>query len=169
MSIVSTDIKYRLSGGAANTDPNASLGGIMSTSTEWGAALHDLFDAVSAAESSPGDVEYRGFYVLNNHGSLTLVDARVFFTTTADDIDMGLASAAAGSSMASIANESTNPESGGITFTHPTTYAAGLQLNGSGGLTLGQQKGVWLRRTIPAAAPAETNHTETLRVQGETS
>ena len=31
MAIVSTDIKYRLSGGLANTDPAASLGGVKSS------------------------------------------------------------------------------------------------------------------------------------------
>src|SRR3954468_12750947 len=132
MPIVAADIEFRYSGGAANTDPNASLGGAISTAgggTIDNAVLHDLWDPVSSAESTPGDTEYRGFYVKNAHGSLTLIDARIYFTTAADDLDIGLASAAAGSSMASIANESTNPESGGITFSHPTTYAGGLQLN----------------------------------------
>ena len=48
---------WRLSGGAANTNPLASLGGIMSTST---AAGSNIFDDVTGDEGAAGDVEYRG-------------------------------------------------------------------------------------------------------------
>lgn len=170
MPIVAADIEWRYSGGAGNTDPNAALGGAISTA---GAGvvddnvLHDLFDAVSSAESSPGDTEYRGIYIKNNHGTLTLIDARIYFTTASDDLDIALADEAAGSTMETIANESTAPV--GPTFSHPASYAAGLQLNGAGGLTAGQIKGVWVRRVIPAAAGAESAHTETLKVEGDTA
>lgn len=170
MSIVASDIQYRYSGGAANTDPNACLGGAISTAgagTLDDAVLNDLFDNVSAAEATAGDVEYRGVYVKNNHGTLAYQDARLYFTTAAAQLDIAVAAEAAGSTMATIANESAAPV--GVTFSHPTTYAAGLQLNGSGGLTAGQARGVWVRRTVAASAPAETAHTETLRCEGYTA
>ena len=52
MPIVSTDIKYRLSGGSSNTDPTASLGGVKSTTD----ASTNLLDTVSSAEAAAGDV-----------------------------------------------------------------------------------------------------------------
>ena len=61
MPIISTDIQYRLSGGSGNTDVNASLGGVKS-STSVGTGLHNLFDVVSSAEASSGDTEYRCVY-----------------------------------------------------------------------------------------------------------
>ena len=60
MPIVSADIKYRLSGGASNSDQNASLGGVKSSNE----ASASLFDNVSSAEAVSGDTEYRCFYVL---------------------------------------------------------------------------------------------------------
>jgi hypothetical protein len=170
MAIVAADIQYRYSGGATNTDPNACLGGAISTDAAGVVddnVDNDLFDDVSAAEASAGDTEYRGIYIKNNHGSLTLVDARVYYTPAANDLDIALADEAVNTTIETIANESTAPV--GPTFSHPTTYAGGLQLNGATGLTAGSNKGVWVRRVIPAAAGAETAHSETIKVEGETA
>ena len=49
MAIISTDINYRLSGGAANSDTAASLGGAKSS-----VAASNYFDDVSSAEASAG-------------------------------------------------------------------------------------------------------------------
>ena len=67
MAIIASDIKKRLSGGASNTAPLLSLGGIMSTTTEAGASI---FDDVTSGEASAGDIEYRCIYALNTHLSL---------------------------------------------------------------------------------------------------
>src|SRR4051812_46993412 len=97
MPIVATDIEWRYSGGAANTDPNACLGGAISTA---GAGLiddavkNDLFDDVSAAEALGGDIEYRGFYVKNIHATLTLQDARIYMSADSaradDTLDLAI-------------------------------------------------------------------------------
>lgn len=170
MPIVASDVEFRYSGGSTNTSAAASLGGAMSTQaggTIDDNVANDLFDNVAANEASAGDTEYRGIYVKNNHGSLTLQDARVYFTSAADDLDVALADEAVNSTIETIADEGTAPV--GPVFSHPTTYAAGLQLNSATGLTAGSNKGLWVRRTIPAAAGAETNHTETIRIEGLTS
>lgn len=168
MAIVATDIHHRFSGGSTNTDPNASLGGVES-SNQFASpgSLHGLFDPVTSSESSAGKTEYRGIYIHNNHGTLTLVDARVFFSTASSQVDMGVAAEAVDTTMATIANEGTAPT--GITFTHPTTYAGGLQLNGATGLGPGSRRGLWFRRTIAASTAAESNHTESYTVQGDTA
>ena len=124
---------------------------------------NDLFDDVSSAETTTGDVEYRSLYLYNNHATITMQDLRLFFTSAADDLDIGVAAEAVDVTMATIANESTAPSS--VTFSHPTTYAAGLQANSSTGLAAGSRRGFWVRRTIPASAPGEAAHTETLKAQ----
>ena len=94
MPIVSADIDFRLSGGAANSDPNAALGGAKSSTEITAASLHNLFDQVASAESSAGDVEYRCFYVHNAHATLALQNAVIWIqaNTPASDttVDIGL-------------------------------------------------------------------------------
>lgn len=170
MSIVGSDIQFRYSGGAANVDPNACLGGAISTAGAGvidDAVLHDLFDAVSSAEASAGDTEYRGFYIKNAHATLPLTDARIYFTTASDDLDLAIGGEAVDVSLEVIANESAAPV--GEVFTHPTTYAGGLNLNSTTGLVAGSYKGVWLRRVIPGSATAESAHSETVKVEGDTT
>lgn len=166
MPTAASDLEWRLSGGAANTDPNASLGGAISTAGGGliaDAVDNNLFDDVSSAETTAGDTEYRGLYLKNVHATITMQDIRVFFTTAADDLDIALPSEAVNTSIATIANESTAPV--GPTFSHPTTYAGGLALNSTTGLTAGSYRGLWVRRVVPAAAPGEAAHTETLKAQ----
>ena len=70
MPIASSDIKFHLSGGAVNADPNAALSGAISTTQVVDATVANLFDNVSGAETAAGDTGYRCFYVKNNHGPL---------------------------------------------------------------------------------------------------
>lgn len=170
MAIIASDIEFRYSGGTGNTSAAASLGGAMATGAATGATIednvaNDLWDDITDVERVAGDVEYRGIYVKNNHGTLTLQDARIYVTSFAE-MDVGIAVEAVGTPMATIANESTAPTS--VTFAHPATYAAGTQINGSTGLTAGSNRGIWVRRTITAGAASGTRNTETLAVEGAT-
>lgn len=162
MPIVASDIKYRLSGGAANTDANASLGGAKST-TDVPAGY---FDNVSSAEASAGDVEYRSIYVHNNHGSLTMLGAKIWIesnTPSAEtNADIGLGTSAINGTEQTVANESTAPS--GVSFSAPTNLAGGLAL---GDIPPGQHKAVWVRRTVTAGAAA-ANDGFTLRTQCDT-
>ena len=163
MAIVSTDIKYRLSGGASNSDPLLSLGGAKSSTD----AASTIFDDVSSAEASAGDVEYRCVYVHNNHGSLTLQGAKVWIqanTPSGDtDVAIGLGAAAVNATETATADESTAPS--GVSFSTPTSFAGGLSI---GDIPYGQHKAVWVRRTVNAAAGAYSDNF-TLRVQGDTN
>lgn len=171
MAITSSDIEYRLSGGASNTDPNAALGGAMSTVA--GGVIttnvdNNVFDDVSGAESSAGDTEYRGIYVKNNHGSLTWQNVVVWVdsdTTSADDeIDIALADEAVNTTMETIANESTAPS--GPTFSHPTTKGTGLSI---GNIPAGQFKGIWIKRVVTAGAGAAAGDVGSIRCEGDTA
>jgi hypothetical protein len=168
VSIVAGDIEVRYSGGAGNTSAAAALGGAMGTAA--GATIddnvaNDLWPDVGTAEQAAGSTKYRGMYVKNNHGTLTLQDAR-FYITNFNELDVGIAVEAVNVDMATIANETTAPTS--VSFSHPGTYGAGLQLNGSTGLAAGARRGVWNRRTIALGATAGTRNTETFNVEGAT-
>lgn len=168
MPIVAGDIDFYLSGGAANTDPNAALGGARSTTTAVSATTNSFFDIVSSGEASSGDTEYRGFYVYNAHGSLTLQNAIIYIsgnTTNAENaIAIALADEAVNVAMETIANESTAPV--GPTFSAPTSEGAALNI---GDIPAGQFKGIWVRRTVNAASSAASGQGVTFTVKGDTA
>lgn len=162
MAILSTDIIYRLSGGASNSDAAASLGGVKSSS-----AASNYFDDVSSAEATSGDTEYRCIYVHNNHGTLSLLGARIWIQTntpSADtDIAIGLGSSVVNGTEQTVADESTGPS--GVSFSTPSSYSGGLVI---GDIPAGQHKAVWIRRTVNSGAAA-CSDSFTLRTQGDTN
>jgi len=172
MAIAPTDIVYRLSVVAAAGDttggtPATSLGDQVSTTVITPATLNNLFDDVSGAEAAAGDVEYRCFFVLNNHASLTLIAATAKLTSQTaggGTIDFGLDPAAvsakgsASTQAATIANESSAPA--GVSFN--TTD----QLIGD--MAPGQVKAIWLRRTVTAGAAAVNPDGVIMTVDGDT-
>lgn len=164
MPIQSTDIKFHLSGGAGNANPAASLGGIISATV---VTVNDLFDDVSSAEASAGDVEYRCIYVKNTHGTLTLLGAKLWIQTQTPSADTDVAIALGGEgkngTAETVADEGTAPV--GESFTQPSSLAAGLTL---GDLAPGESFPVWVRRTVNTAA-AGASDGYTLKVQGDTN
>lgn len=168
MAIVPGDIDFRLSGGAANADVNASLGGAKSSVEIVAATLHNLFDQVSGDEGDAGDIEYRCFYIHNSHGSLSLQNAVIWIETQTPSGDSAIAIALAGEGLnataETIVDESTAPA--GESFTAPATKGAGLSL---GTIPAGQHYAVWVRRTITAAAAAYDNDSVLIRVEGDTA
>jgi hypothetical protein len=168
MPITAADIKFYLSGGAANSDPDASLGGAVSTTEVVTATLHNLFDVVSGDEAAAGDAEYRCIYVKNTHGTLTLQNAAVYVqseTSNADSDELiGLGTSAIDGTEQTVADESSAPA--GVTFSQANGAGAALAI---GDLGPGQTKAIWIRRDIVAAAAAANNDSFTLRVTGETA
>lgn len=173
MPIASSDIKYILSGGTANADPNASLGGARSTA--GGAAvitsdgLNNVWDNVSGDDSAAGDTEYRCIYIDNQHGSLTLTGAVCWIesnTSNANtDITIGLDAAAVdGTAQGPLANENTAP--GSVTFVAAVNKAGGLAL---GNLTTNTHRAIWIKRVVTAGATASNNDAYTLKTEGETA
>ncbi|NOJ28233.1 MAG: hypothetical protein DA330_09515 [Nitrososphaera sp.] len=168
MPIVAGDIDFHLSGGAGNTDPNAALGGAISTTQLTDNTLNNLWDDVSGAESSAGDTEYRCIYVKNAHGTLTLQSAKIWIetntTSPANAMSIALGGEGMNGTAETVANESTAPV--GETFSQPTNYAGGLSL---GNLTAGSTYPIWVKRVIPASTSAVDNVTYVLKVQGDTA
>lgn len=163
MPILSTDILYRLSGGSGNTDQNASLGGIKSTTTVASSAI---FDDVSSAESLAGDTEYRCVYVHNNHGSLTMQDTKIWIEantpSATTDIAIALGGEGLNGTAETVANENTAPS--GETFSSPANEGAALSM---GNIPFGQHYPVWIRRTVNAGTAAAAD-SFTLRVKCDT-
>lgn len=163
MPILSTDIKYYFSGGAGNANPNASLGGVIST-TETTASL---FDDVPSAEATAGTVEYRCIYVKNTNGTLTLIAPKVFIQTntpsTTTTVAIGLGTAAINGTEQTVANETTAPA--GVSFSEPANFAAGLSI---GDLAVGATRSIWIRRTVTAGTAAVAD-SFTIAVQGDSN
>lgn len=111
-------IEYRLTGGAANTNPAASLGGVMSSTVISATELHNLFDKVEVAEREVGDIEYRYVDIYNNSAAPTTVQSLYIETQTSSsetDIAIGIdtvaGSHASNANLELLTNESTAPAS----------------------------------------------------------
>lgn len=163
MPIVASDIKYKLSGGAANADPLLALGGAISSVD----AAATIFDDVSSAEATAGDIEYRCVYVKNTHATLTALGTKIWIQTQTPSGDTDVAIALGGEGLngtaETVANENTAPV--GETFSAPSSFAGGLTI---GDLAPAAYYPVWVRRTINAAAAVFAD-SFTLRVQCDTN
>lgn len=178
MAITATDILFKLSkntgpgNSSAQADPNDSIGGFMSSTQITDATLHNLFDVVTGDENAASDVEYRCFFIHNNHGSLTWESVKVWlFSETAGGASAaiaidgtGVVSATSASAQAErVANESTAPS--GETFSSPTTKGAGLSV---GNIGAGQTVAIWVRRTAANTAAVDTDGV-IVRAEGDTA
>jgi hypothetical protein len=167
MPIVSTDIKYRLSGGSSNSSVDASLGGVESSVAIVDATVGNLFDSVSGAESAAGSTKYRCFYAHNGHATLTLQGATIWIDTGSPDSDVaitiGLDPAAVNSAGGTIGVETTAPT--GVTFTAPSS---GSPLT-IGDIPAGEYKAVWVKRVVNSGAAAYNADSVILKVSGDTA
>jgi hypothetical protein len=177
MAITATDILFKFSVAAAAGDTTSgtaagSLGDQVSTTAITDASLHNLFDVVTGDENAASDVEYRGIFVHNNHGSLTWENVVVWLSAevsggcaAAISVDTtGVTAKGSGSAqMKTIANESTAPSS--QSFSSPTTKGTGLSI---GNIPAGSVAGIWVRRTAANSA-ALNNDGVTIRCEGDTA
>jgi hypothetical protein len=170
MAVSSANLKWYYSGGTANTDPNASLGGAIST-TEVGTSIHQLFDRVSGTEASTGDTEYRCIYFYNTDTDANgLVDPAVFIlsqTSSGDtEIEIGLDPAGKNGTATAVAVEGNAPA--GVTFTAPSTYGTGLAFPSSPYVE-DDYIAIWIKRIVQSSASSTASDTCSLRVEGSTS
>jgi len=164
--ISNANLKWYLSGGGSNTDPNASIGGARS-STQAGS---NLFDTVTGDESAAGDTEYRLVYFRNedsdSDGLISPVAWVLSNTPSADTtIAIGMAAAGKNSTESAVANENTAPA--GVSFSSPASKGAGIALP-SAPYAQNDYVGVWFRRTVTAGAASAASDPATVRVEGDT-
>lgn len=178
MAVLATDLKFFKSSASSTDTGNtggglvSSLGGAISSTELTSGQLHDLFDAVTAAEASTGRVEYRCIYVANQNATpQTLYDAKIFIATNTasgdSEIEIGLDPSPVGSdSTISLTNEQdTDDKLLAVTFSPAADFANGLSIGdipGNGG-----KKAIWIKRTINAAAAA-ASESAVLQIQGDT-
>ena len=152
MTLLSSQLKLYLTGGAGNSDPHASLGGVTSSTLFVDNVLNNLFRDVTAAEAAAGSVKYRALAFKNISGVDTAF-ATLFYIlleTTSAGTEIDIAYDATGTQ--SIANEDTPPV--GLTFSRPLSQAAAIQL---GDVPAGGERRVWFKRTVTAGAGYTTN------------
>lgn len=159
MTLEPTDIKAFLTGGSSNTNPNASLGGNVSSTTIQDNVLHNLFRRVTDSEASSGITLYRCIAVKNTDGVDTMRNVVFYFvidTTSNDDFALySKAQAAKNSVETAIANEFTAPTGSNINFIASLNRDNGLKL---GNLGPGEFINVWLKIVVnPGAAPFPDN------------
>lgn len=178
MPIAAADIKFRLSINAgpgnstAQGNVNDSIGGFMSTTDLVDAALHNLFDQISGDENAASDVEYRCFFLFNDHDTLTYQGVKVWLSS---EVAGGASAAialdgtgvvafnAAGAQAERVANEGAAPV--GEAFSSPTTKAAGLAV---GDMAPNTVIAIWVRRTAANSAALD-NDGVTIRAEGDTA
>ena len=172
MSILASDLKFYLSGGASNDDPNAALGGIISSEAVADDTLNNLFDDVSGVEHAAGDTNYRCIYVKNDSAE-TAYNVKVYIDTNTpagdDTINIGkdLSGAGDGASTGvadTIADEATAP-SPAVTFAAAADYANAIDL---GNMTAGQVFAIWIKRIVSAGSTAYANNSAVIKVSVDT-
>lgn len=165
--ITSSDLKVLLSGGASNADPDASLGGAVSSVELVDNTLNNLFDTVVGQESQTGDKEYRCIYIKNNHATLSLINPVVYVAsqTTSETTDLKISVATeTGSPVQSLPNENTQPS--GQTFVLADGESNAISLGSD--LAPGEVKALWVEWDITAGTVAIID-SATIQVRGETN
>jgi hypothetical protein len=161
-------IEFRLTGGATNTNPNASLGGVMSSTSLSATALNNLFDNVTPDEASAGGTEYRMIDVYNSGDAAgTSVEIYIDPNTTSVDtsLEMGEDDTnnphVSGASLELLADESTAPVSPVITF---NTHGTGAKL-ALPDIPAGEAARIAVKRIVTAGAVNTSSDSATLKVQ----
>ncbi len=147
-----------LSGGASNTDPDASLGGIISSTQMVDATVENLFDNVKRKEILVGKNEFRAFYIKNSsstlpiHGAVIYVDQDPLQTTVTFGLDpAGSGNGSTTGVMQTIPTEDTIPT--GVTFEDINEYKLKLPLPTLKPL---ESVGIWMKRVAVGSGAAET-------------
>ena len=165
MSVLATDLKFYLSGGASNSDPNTALGGAISSTEITDNTLNNLFDNVTGDEHTAGDTEYRCFF-FKNTAAETAYNVKIWIesnTTSGDDeIQIGK-EASAGTPVQTIANESTAPT--GISFSTAAGQANAISLPD---LSAGIVYAIWVKRVVSTGTTPQANNSAQIKVYCDT-
>lgn len=146
MTIIAANLMLYLTGGATNSSPAASLGGVISSTALVDAVLQNLFTNVSPAEALAGSVKYRALSFKNNSAQ-TAYGAVIYVSqeTTSADTTVSIAFDSTGTQ--SVVDENTAPA--GLSFSTPLSLGAGIVL---GDIAAGGVARIWFKRTVNAGA-----------------
>ena len=167
MSVLASDIKFYLSGGASNSDVNASLGGAKSSTAITDDTLNNLWDDVSGDEHTAGDTEYRCLFVKNDSAE-TAYNVKLWIdtnTTSAEDtFNIGLDLTGVGDTADTVGDESTAPDPA-VTFSAAANQGAALSL---GNMTTKQSYPIWIKRIVTAGSTPQAANEAILKVYVDT-
>lgn len=154
---MAASLQIRLTGGAGNSNPNLSLGGVMSSTQLSATPMNNLFDNVDPTEAENGDVEYRALDIYNAGDALaTSISLYLSSETTSvsTELDFGL-----DFTTQSVGAEGTAPSD--VSFAHYTS-ASKLTISD---IAAGSAQRIWVRRTVSAGAANLNNDTCTLKIE----
>lgn len=161
---MAAEVEFRLSGGAANADPNASLGSGMSATSVDSGVTPNLFDNVGTQEGIDGSDKYRCIYVTPQAGK-NYVSMGIWISTptlsNSSKLYVGVAPEGKNAAAELIADEDTAPVN--VIFTRPTQSYSTLALPD---LNVGDFIAVWIKRTISVEAEGYDNDYGRLTVEG---
>jgi len=166
MSVVTSDIGMFLTGGSSNTDPNASLGGNVSSTEVVSNQLHKLFRRITESEASSGVTLYRCVAIKNKHlteDMRNVVFYMVYDTTSGDSLALySKAQSSKNVIETAVANEFTAPTGGNINFIAALNRSGGISL---GDLQAGEFINVWIRYTVQPGSEVFPNDEFKMRVE----
>lgn len=167
---MAASLQFRLTGGPTNSDPNASLGGVMSSNQVSETPMNNLFDNVSPGEGQSGDTEHRAIDIYNA-GDADATEVAVYMSaeTSSPDtrLDMGKDSIGAHDSDwngPTISDEGDTPpdsQGGNISFAH---YTSSNKLS-LPDIPSGKAVRVWLKRVVQANAGNTSNDQGTITIE----
>lgn len=148
---------FTLTGGAANADPNASLGGDGSSEVLSSTALHNLFTYVTPPDiTGSNHVTYRAIDILNN-GDATAKQVEFFVVdTTNSESEIHIWYEAAPGQ--SIADEETEPT--GASWSQPLQASRQAVAD----IAVAARARIWIRRTVDQDADNLTDDTAAIKV-----
>jgi hypothetical protein len=154
---MASEIFYHLTGGAANDDPDLSLGGDGSSEVLSETALNNLFDNINPDEIAAIDrVEYRAIDIKNDGDALAKYVQFYLTDTTNDESALAVWLDATGTQ--SIVNETTEPTGASGNWSLPLV---GSKMDLSN-LAAGAVHRMWIRRTVDQGATNINEDTATL-------
>ena len=171
MPINASNLKWFYSGGAGNSDPLLSIGGVMSSVTLSATTLHNLFDRVTGDESEAGVTRYRLLYFKNvdSDADGLMSPVVLYFASlpvNGDTIKAGLSAQGKGVVTTAVANEHTAPA--GVTFTAPVSRAASTIILPSPPYLQNEYIGVWFQHIVPALQSASSGNSVSWVLVGDT-
>lgn len=164
--IVETDLKFYLSGGYFNSDPNASLGGEISSFALVSGSLDGLFDRIDTNEAEKGDVEYRCVYLRNTNQTRKLLGTKIWIETGTKSPDTAIAisigSAGMNGTEPMIPTESIEPP---MNFFEIPLQAP--EEPNIGDLFPGDSIGLWIRWFVNTGTQSIPDDVAIIRIDGE--
>ncbi len=181
-AITAAELIYRLSvntgpgNSTAQPNPNASLGGFISTTVISTTTLNNLFDNVSGTENTNGHTDYRCAFLYNSNPANPLENPTLYVTSEVAGgssvtvaVDTTATSALGSSTAQALGGPGTETAPGtavtGLAYSAPTTAATGLAM---GNIPSGNVKAFWAKRVTGPNVAAINNDGITFNVTGDT-